>query len=81
MSLPLIYDRSILNHRLNNLYYKRQKEKMMEEIKLYQKSRNKISNLKYFQNKYIDNNKENPFFKNLVINQYQIKNKNEFVTK
>ena len=81
MSLPLIYDRSILNHRLNNLYYKRQKEKMMEEIKLYQKSRNKISNLKYLQNKYIDNNKENPFFKNLVINQYQIKNKNEFVTK
>ena len=47
MSLPLIYDRSLLNYKIGNFYYKRQKEKMMEELKLYQKSRNKIGNLKY----------------------------------
>lgn len=63
MSLPLIYDRSLPNYKIGNFYYKRQKEKMMEELKLYQKSRNKIGNLKYFRNKYKDNNKENPFFK------------------
>jgi hypothetical protein len=81
MSLPLIYDRSLPNYKIGNFYYKRQKEKMMEELKLYQKSRNKIGNLKYFQNKYIDNNKDNPYLKNLVINHYRIKNKNELVTK
>ena len=47
MSLPLIYDRSLLNYKIGNFYYKIKKEKMMEELKLYQKSRNKIGNLKY----------------------------------
>ena len=81
MSLPLIYDRKILNHNIANNFYQRQKDKMMEELKLSQKSRNKIGNLKYLQNKYIDNNKENPFFKNLVINQFHNKSQQEFITK
>ena len=81
MSLPLIYDRKILNHNIANNFYQRQKDKMMEELKLSQKSRNKIGNLKYLQNKYVDNNKENPFFKNLVINQFHNKSQQEFITK
>ena len=81
MSLPLIYDRKILNHNIANNFYQKQKEKMMEELKLSQKSRNKIGNLKYLQNKYVDNNKENPFFKNLIINQYHNKSQQEFITK
>lgn len=81
MSLPLIYDRKILNHNIANNFYQKQKDKMMEELKLSQKSRNKIGNLKYLQNKYVDNNKENPFFKNLVINQFHNKSQQEFITK
>ena len=81
MSLPLIYDRKILNHNIANNFYQRQKNKMTEELKLSQKSRNKIGNLKYLQNKYVDNNKENPFFKNLVINHFHNKSQQGFITK
>ena len=81
MSLPLIYDKKILHHNIVNSFYQRQKDKMKEEIKLFQKSRNKIGNLKYLQNKYFDNNKENPFFKNLVINQIHNKSQQEYVIK
>ena len=81
MSLPLIYNRKILNHNIANNFYQRQKNKMTEELKLSQKSRNKIGNLKYLQNKYVDNNKENPFFKNLVINHFHNKSQQGFITK
>lgn len=69
-SLPLIYDRKILNHKMSN-YYQREKNKIIENIKLF-KSRNKNPNNKYTQNNYPDN-KEKPLFKNLVINQYHNK--------
>ena len=67
MSLPLIYNRKILNHKMSN-YYEREKNKIIGNIKLF-KSRNKKGNVKYTQNKFSDN-KENPLFKNSVINQY-----------
>ena len=47
MSLPLIYDKQILNHKMNS-YYTREKKKIINKIKILDKSKNSKEKNKYF---------------------------------
>ena len=75
-SLPLIYDKRILNYKLNS-YNKEEKEKKLNKMKATNKTRNNKG-----RNKYIDNYlKLNSSFKNELLKKYYTSNKYSVIEK
>ena len=74
MSLPLIYDKQILNHKMNS-YYTREKKKIINKIKIEDKSKNSKEKNKYLSEKILDY-KIFPKFEKTSRKKYYFKSRN-----
>ena len=79
MSLPLIYDKQILNHKMNS-YYTKEKKKIINKIKILDKPKNSKEKNKYLNEK-ISDYKIFPKFKNTSRNKNYLKSRNISVKK
>ena len=74
MSLPLIYDKQILNHKMNS-YYTREKKKIINKIKILDKPKNSKEKNKYLSEKILDY-KIFPKFEKTSRKKYYFKSRN-----
>ena len=78
-SLPLIYDKQILKHKMSN-FYTREKKKRIDEIKLLDKTKNSKDKNKYLTEK-ISEYKIFPRFKNTMKHKFSFNNRIRLIKK
>ena len=79
MSLPLIYDKKILNFKMSN-YYKRERKKILSKIDPLDKSKKSKEKNKYSTEKLFDN-KNIPNYKKIIKGKFYIKSRNSIFKK